>query len=287
MICRIYEINKLQKYKYVVVLSEYNGKILLSRHKERITWETQGGHIEPGETPLEAAKRELYEESGAIAYDIRPLCDYWAGDAQTGAGANGMVFTAVIHTLGQLPESEMAEVRMFGQLPENLTYAAITPVLFARIGHYFYKKAGIGDLEVLVATRTEVLRAANQLPDHTNMSVVEAESRKYYLGALENDTHAAYLVYDGDKVIGAGGISFYEVMPTFHNTSGKKAYIMNMYTNPAYRRKGIAGRTLSLLLKEAEDRGISQITLEATQAGRPLYQKYGFVQMQDEMEWKI
>ncbi|MCM1217782.1 MAG: NUDIX domain-containing protein [Lachnospiraceae bacterium] len=71
--CKIFKINELQKHKFVVVLSRYNGKILLSRHKERTTWETQGGHIEPGETPLEAAKRELYEESGALEYKIEPL----------------------------------------------------------------------------------------------------------------------------------------------------------------------------------------------------------------------
>ncbi|MCM1064284.1 MAG: hypothetical protein NC420_07400 [Eubacterium sp.] len=45
--CKIFKINELQKHKFVVVLSRYNGKILLSRHKERTTWETQGGHITP------------------------------------------------------------------------------------------------------------------------------------------------------------------------------------------------------------------------------------------------
>lgn len=134
MICKTYEINELQQYKYVVILSEYKGKILLSRHKARTTWETQGGHIEAGETPLEAAKRELYEESGALEYDIRPFCDYWAGTEDMRSGAGGMVFTARIHKLGQLPESEMTEVRTFEALPENLTYPAITPVLFAKIG---------------------------------------------------------------------------------------------------------------------------------------------------------
>lgn len=64
MRCQVYELAFLEEYKYVVVLSEYNGKIVLSRHKERKTRETQGGHIEQGETPLDAAKRELYEESG-------------------------------------------------------------------------------------------------------------------------------------------------------------------------------------------------------------------------------
>lgn len=134
MISKTFALNTLQQYKYVVVLSQYNGKILLSRHRDRTTWETQGGHIEVGETPLEAAKRELYEESGAVDFDMKPLCDYWAGDPNTTKGANGMVFVAEIHKLGELPQSEMAEVREFEYLPDNLTYPQITPVLFDRIG---------------------------------------------------------------------------------------------------------------------------------------------------------
>ena len=131
MISRIFGIGDLKTYKYVVVLSTCCGKLMLSRHKQRTTWETQGGHVEPGETPLEAAKRELYEESGALRYTIRPLCDYWAGDENTGEGATGMVFHAEIDALGDMPESEMAETRLFDSLPENLTYPAITPELYA------------------------------------------------------------------------------------------------------------------------------------------------------------
>lgn len=129
---KIYDINTLQEYKFVVVLSKYKDKILLSRHKERTTWETQGGHIEPGETPLEAAKRELYEEAGAVEFEIEALCDYWAGKPDT-QGANGMVFVAHITKLEALPDSEMAEVRTFDVLPENLTYPGITPILFVRM----------------------------------------------------------------------------------------------------------------------------------------------------------
>ncbi len=130
MICKVYELNELTAYKYVVVLSEYEGKILLSRHKNRTTWETQGGHIEEGEAPLDAAKRELFEESGAVDYEIKPLCDYRAENEITHNGANGMVFTAKIKTLEKIPESEMAEVKTFDILPENLTYKDITPKLF-------------------------------------------------------------------------------------------------------------------------------------------------------------
>lgn len=130
MLCKTYDLNSLKEYKYVVILSEYNGKIVLSRHKQRTTWETQGGHIEQGETPLDAAKRELYEESGAVDFDIEPLCDYRAWNEETGHGANGVVFHAVIRRFDPIPESEMAEIKEFASLPENLTYPAITPVVF-------------------------------------------------------------------------------------------------------------------------------------------------------------
>lgn len=135
MICKTFELGELEHYKYVVVLSFHNDKIVLSRHKNRSTWETQGGHIEPGEMPLEAAKRELYEESGAVKFDIEPLCDYWAGNPETNTGAAGVVFVAKIHEFADIPkESEMAEINLFSGLPDNLTYEAITPVLFEKIG---------------------------------------------------------------------------------------------------------------------------------------------------------
>ena len=71
-------------------------------------------------------------------------------------------------------------------------------------------------------------------------------------------------------------------MPTYHNPTGRKAYIMNMYTAPEYRRQGIAIHTLDLLVNDARKQGVSQIALEATDMGRPLYEKYGFVKMEDE-----
>ena len=153
--------------------------------------------------------------------------------------------------------------------------------------NYEYKKATIADIDELVRTRIIVLRAANKLSNDVDMSLVEKESYEYYKSALEIGEHIAYLVYDNETFIGAGGVSFYQVMPTYHNPTGKKAYIMNMYTAPAYRRQGIAFRTLDLLVKDIRKQGVSQITLEATEMGRPLYEKYGFVKMEDEMELKL
>ena len=152
------------------------------------------------------------------------------------------------------------------------------------VERFEYKKATIADIGELVKTRIIVLRVANKLSNDVDMSLVEKESYGYYRRALESGEHIAYLVYDNGKFIGAGGLSFYQVMPTYHNPTGKKAYIMNMYTAPEYRRQRIALHTLDLLVKDAKEQSVLQIALEATDMGRPLYERYGFVKMEDEME---
>lgn len=129
MTTNILPLGSLEKYTYVVVLSKMNGQIVLSRHKDRTTWETQGGHIEEGETPLMAARRELVEESGAGVYELTPLFDY----VHTATGLGGIAFRGDIARLDALPDFEMADVQLFDNLPENLTYPDITPVLFAEM----------------------------------------------------------------------------------------------------------------------------------------------------------
>ena len=84
-----------------------------------------------------------------------------------------------------------------------------------------YKRATIEDIAILTETRVEVLRAANQLPDDTDMSEVREQSYQYYKRALCDGTHVAYLVLDKERFVGAGGVSFYQVMPTYHNPKRK------------------------------------------------------------------
>ncbi|MCI8802424.1 MAG: GNAT family N-acetyltransferase [Oscillibacter sp.] len=147
-----------------------------------------------------------------------------------------------------------------------------------------YRKAEIADTELLTKTRIMVLRAVHSLPEDANLDDLTVQSRRYYQRALRDGTHTAYLVYDGDRLVGAGGVSYFEVLPTYHNPTGQKAYIMNMYTDPACRRRGVARRTLDLLVRDARGRGVTAISLDATAMGRPLYEAYGFVRMDAEME---
>ena len=151
------------------------------------------------------------------------------------------------------------------------------------LNFYSFKKADISDIDLLSETRITVLRTANKLDDTADMSTVYVITREYYKTALADGTHTTYIVFDSERVIGTGSICYYSVMPTYCNSTGKKAYIMNMYTDPEYRRKGIAFQLLDILVKEALDRGVTCVGLEATEMGRPLYEKYGFESADAEM----
>ena len=74
---KIYPFNTHTNYFSADIMATYKGKWVFCKHKNRTTWEHPSGWIEEGESALEAAKRELFEETGSIEFDIEPLCDYY------------------------------------------------------------------------------------------------------------------------------------------------------------------------------------------------------------------
>ena len=128
---RVYPLNYLLGCRFTVIFARYKDKWLYCRSKERDTYETAGGHIEKGETPLEAAKREFYEETGAVKFDIKPIFDYAV--YKEDEFSNGRVFFAQVHELGEMPDFEMAEVKLFDTTPDEMRFPQILPVLFKKV----------------------------------------------------------------------------------------------------------------------------------------------------------
>lgn len=116
------------RQKYAVIIAKHEGKLLWCRHQDRTTWEVPGGHIEEGETAIEAAARELQEETGATDFTLTPVCWYRLRFSDGGMGSVSLLCAAEVHTLGEL-HSEIAKLRTFDGMPPSLTYPDIQPFL--------------------------------------------------------------------------------------------------------------------------------------------------------------
>lgn len=121
--------------KYVVIVARQGEQWVMAKHRERSTWEFAGGHIEPNESPDEAAARELYEETGAEEYTLYPISIY-SVISEGVPESFGKLYLAAVQKFGQLPQFEMVEIKSFAEIPEEVTYPMIYPALMAKVKDY-------------------------------------------------------------------------------------------------------------------------------------------------------
>ncbi len=126
-----YEQVEDEKLRFAVIISKTKGKWVFCKHKERNTYEVPGGHRESGETILQTAKRELQEETGAIDFNISPICVYSviAEDNFDGEENFGMLYFANIRTFEKELHSEIEKILITDKFPTDWTYPQIQPRL--------------------------------------------------------------------------------------------------------------------------------------------------------------
>jgi len=117
--------------KFAVIIAKHNGKLVFCKHKQRDTLEIPGGHRENGENISDTARRELYEETGALDFKIEPVCVYsvTAEDNFDGQETFGMLFYADIISFEKELHSEIESICLLDGLPEKWTYPLIQPRL--------------------------------------------------------------------------------------------------------------------------------------------------------------
>jgi GNAT superfamily N-acetyltransferase len=139
------------------------------------------------------------------------------------------------------------------------------------------RRASLEDVETLVDLRLALERESGHLTQDTLLAEVRRATRQYFLEALPAEAVLVWVAEAQGTLVATSGLIFFQKPPSERNLTGLEAYILNMYTVPAWRGQGIATRLLQTLIASAKQRQAHRIWMYATQDGRPLYERAGFV----------
>jgi ribosomal protein S18 acetylase RimI-like enzyme len=156
-------------------------------------------------------------------------------------------------------------------------------------GKIVYRRATIDDIPILVEHRAQFINELCSHPEDGETAVVRKSLLEYFIKTIPSDEFIAWVAeYDG-KIIATSGMVVWQKPATYGGVeSGKLGYLLNFYTIPEARRKGIATRLLSELIKEAKSTGLKYLHLHASKDGISIYKKAGFVRPeQPELELRL
>lgn len=146
---------------------------------------------------------------------------------------------------------------------------------------YAYRRATEADVDRLVELRMAFL-AEVAGGDAADVELAGAIG-KYFSDAIHSGEFVAFVAKADGVVIASSGMVFHRHPPSPANRSGRQSFIMNMYTVPPHRRRGIATQLLTRLLDHARACGCNSAALHALPQGRSMYERAGFTPTDTEM----
>ncbi|MBP3852887.1 MAG: GNAT family N-acetyltransferase [Erysipelotrichaceae bacterium] len=148
------------------------------------------------------------------------------------------------------------------------------------------RKADLSDLDRLMEWRMRVLAEVFFDDGIKDNEVLKKNNRSYYEEHLADGTHTACfaVVKRTGEIVGCGGICYQKEMPSPDNVFGTNGYLMNIYTLPQLRGKGIGRQMVEFLIQEAKKRGTEKIFLESAEVAKDLYHEIGFMDMEGYMK---
>jgi len=145
------------------------------------------------------------------------------------------------------------------------------------------RRATITDVDMLVKLRMELLYEVGNLINIDNKTIAEA-NREYFLDNLPNGRFMSWIAEINREIVGASGLLIYQRPPVAGNISGLEGYIMNMYTIPEMRGRGVASLLVEAIINYVKSTEAKRIFLHAAPTVQALYKKHGFQKTGSEME---
>ncbi len=140
----------------------------------------------------------------------------------------------------------------------------------------YVRRATVEDIDVLARLRVALQREMGHLAADTPEDAFVEATRRYLAEALPSGAFIAWMAVADGQVVASSGLIFIARPPSARNLSGREAHILNMYTVPEWRGRGIATRLLRELIGAARDADAHRIWLHASADGQPIYEKAGF-----------
>ena len=148
------------------------------------------------------------------------------------------------------------------------------------------RRATTEDVEEIVKLRVAFLREVQPETSKSDDVILEL-TRRYVTDKLPTDEYLVWLAEVEEHIVGISSLVFYHRPPTLLNMSSQYAHILNVYTLPEWRRRGIATALLHEIIKYAKTSSIKRISLNASDMGRSVYEKLEFEPCEDEMTLKL